>query len=161
MNLILAPDPILRTACAPFDFAGQKAAWLEREMIEVMIRERGIGLAAPQVGRLCRVLVMKPMGRAPIGLFNPEIVTLGGGYATGKEGCLSFPGQTRLVRRAQQAAVRFWTAAGLERTEVFVGLDARCVQHELDHLDGVTFDAKASPQSAMAMKALAAKRGRR
>lgn len=162
IKLLIAPHPMLRAQCVPVSFDdAPRLRHLEREMVEVMTRARGIGLAAPQVRLLLRVFTMKPMGRAPIALFNPEVVSTGGGYVTDREGCLSFPGQTRYIRRPAQVAVRYRTATGDERSEVFVGYDARCVQHEIDHLDGVTFDLLPVSQSAMAMKARDMARGRR
>jgi len=120
---------------------------LAEQMIEFMRTNKGIGLAAPQIGKSLRVFVMEVQGRARA-CFNPEIVESSTVMAEFQEGCLSFPGESCNISRPDTIIVRYQDARG-EWTETnLVGLEARCFQHELDHLDGVTMYDRLKEQNA-------------
>ena len=110
---------------------------LAQRMIQTMIRENGIGLAANQVGEHIRLFVMYVDGEF-FHCFDPSIITNTGEMISSKEGCLSFPNQFCQVTRYANITVRFANANGHYQTREFKGLAARCFQHELDHLNGIT-----------------------
>ena len=113
-------------------------------MLETMYDAPGIGLAAPQIGVLKRLLVMdcvKEEGAAPrpMALFNPEIIWASDDMNTYEEGCLSIPEQYAEVDRPAEVQVRWIDPNGAQHEEHFKGLWATCVQHEIDHLNGKLF----------------------
>ena len=117
---------------------------LADDMLETMYEAPGIGLAAPQVGVLQRLVVLdcvkgeneKPR---PLIMFNPEIIAASDETNVYEEGCLSIPEQFADVTRPAEVDVRWIDRAGHEQQEVFRGLWATCAQHEIDHLDGKLF----------------------
>lgn len=154
MKVIKAPDPRLLLVAEPFDFAKpqQDPILLARTLAGAMVSANAAGLAAPQIGISLRVFALMRGGH-PTVCFNPEILTRQGSMA-GPEGCLSFPGLFPMVRRASGVVVRCWTSTGLEQPNVVLtGLEARCFQHELDHLDGVLLDQRASAQAMVMARA--------
>ena len=111
-------------------------------MYASMYRAPGIGLAAPQVGSAIRLAVVDLMPDekpAPITLINPEIVAVSDELATREEGCLSLPGQYADVTRPARVKVRYQDEAGARKEIEADGLLATCLQHEIEHLDGVLF----------------------
>jgi peptide deformylase len=111
-------------------------------MFATMYRAPGIGLAAPQVGEKLRLAVVDLMPddqRAPIVLINPEVVAASAELATREEGCLSLPNQYADVTRPARVKIRFQDESGARREIEAEGLLATCLQHEIDHLDGVLF----------------------
>jgi peptide deformylase len=111
-------------------------------MFATMYQAPGIGLAAPQVGiglRFAVVDLMPDDKPAPIALINPEVIARSEEQATREEGCLSLPGQYADVTRPARVAVRYTDADGGKRQIEADGLLAACLQHEIDHLDGVLF----------------------
>jgi peptide deformylase len=131
-------DPILRKKAKPVTEFNPKLAKLLDGMGEMLYaREGRAGLAAPQVGILKRVVVLD-CGEGLIELINPEI-TESGGEQSAPEACLSFPGYFGIVRRANYVKVKSLDRNGEAFTLEGEGLLARCLQHELDHLDGVLF----------------------
>lgn len=106
-------------------------------MIETMYAADGVGLAAPQVGILKRLVVID-IGEGPVVLINPEILSMEGRYVD-VEGCLSVPGEQGEVERPEKLTVRALNENGEEVTYEAEDLFARAVCHELDHLDGVLF----------------------
>ncbi|MEM6941684.1 MAG: peptide deformylase [Pseudomonadota bacterium] len=143
--LVLWPDPRLSTVCAPVGEITGEVEALAVDLLETMYAAEGRGLAAPQVGVLQRVFVTdvgwKEGARVPRVFINPVLEEAGAAELTQDEGCLSIPGVTVPVRRPE--AVRFsWTALdGSAQRERFEGFAAVCMQHEMDHLEGVvTFD---------------------
>jgi peptide deformylase len=111
-------------------------------MFATMYRAPGIGLAAPQVGVGLRFTIvdLMPDDKAnPITLINPEVVARSEELATREEGCLSLPGQYADVTRPARVTVRFSDANGAKRQIEAEGLLAACLQHEIDHLDGILF----------------------
>lgn len=120
---------------------------LAEQMLEIMRRERGIGLAAPQIGLSRRVFVMEIDGQSRA-CFNPEILATSPDREDLPEGCLSFPGQSCIISRAREISVRYQNYRGDWYNESMSGLWARCFQHELDHLDGIVMQDRQKEQHA-------------
>lgn len=142
-------DPVLETPCAPIaDFGSAQLRKLVLDMFETMYANKGVGLAAPQVGVSQRLTVIDvSAGEDPesrLVLINPEIVTLEG-QQLGEEGCLSIPGFREDVRRAMTARVRAFDVSGTEYEVTGEELLARALQHEIDHLHGILFLKHLSP----------------
>jgi len=160
LPILVAPHPTLKLRCRPVA-AGDDAAMRElvARMFRAMYIAPGIGLAAPQVGVALRVAVIdlapddKP---APHVLINPEIVAASKEQATREEGCLSLPNMYAEITRAAQVKVRYLDLEGARREIEGSGLLAACLQHELDHLDGVLFvDHLSALKRNMLMRKLA------
>ncbi|GGG17449.1 peptide deformylase [Caldovatus sediminis] len=149
LPILLVPDPRLRArtrAVAPGDGAAVRA--LVPRMFAAMYAAPGIGLAAPQVGVGLRLAVvdLQPDDKpAPIVLVNPEIVAVSEERALREEGCLSLPGQYAEVERPARVKVRYQDLTGARQEIEADGLLAACLQHEIDHLDGVLFVDHLSP----------------
>ena len=140
MKLYLEDDPILKQKAENWDFKNHvNAAVIEREMIETMKASNGIGLAGNQVGLLRRVFVMKLADGREIGCFNPWIMIGDNDLINGEEGCLSFPNLWIKVERHNKITAAYLDNTGKQCIIELEGIDSRCFQHELDHLDGVTF----------------------
>jgi len=142
--ILLHPDPRLKKVCTPVPDLSDELRALADDMLESMYAAPGIGLAAPQVGVLSRLLVMdcvKEEGGAakPMVLFNPEIIASSDELNTYEEGCLSIPEHFADVTRPAVVEVRWLDRDGCEQQQVFDGLWATCVQHEIDHLNGKLF----------------------
>ena len=137
------PEPILKARARPVGAATWSGcAALVPRMFATMYRAPGIGLAAPQVGvglRFAVVDLMPDDKPAPIVLINPEVIARSEEQATREEGCLSLPGQYADVTRPARVTVRYTDAEGARRQIEAEGLLAACMQHEIDHLDGVLF----------------------
>jgi len=128
----------LSTQCQTADFTQpMDNLRLAQNLFQLMIRENGIGLAANQVGLSVRLFVMY-VDREAFHCFNPEIVETSAETITIAEGCLSFPGETCEVERYAKIRARFANARGHYQEREFTGIAARCFQHELDHLNGIT-----------------------
>jgi peptide deformylase len=133
-------DPILKQPAEQWNFENHvNAAVIEREMIELMKSNNGIGLAGNQVGLLLRVFVMRTTDGREFGCFNPWIMFGDNDFITGDEGCLSFTNLWLKVPRHNKITASYLDNAGKPCIIELEGLDARCFQHELDHLNGVTF----------------------
>lgn len=131
-------DPILRKTAKPVTEFNDRLGKLLDDMTETLYAKEGrAGLAAPQVGFLRRVIVMD-CGDGLIELINPEILELDG-EQIGPEACLSFPGYSGIVKRAQYVKIQSANRAGETFTLEGEGFLARCIQHEIDHLNGVLF----------------------
>lgn len=149
MKLVKFPNDILKKTMPEFDFDGQlDPRVIEKEMIELMVKERGIGLSANQVGLDARVLVMFPrdteLEMGPFAMFNPQIMEVSKEEITGIEGCLSFPDLVLPIKRPRIVVVQYLDS---EQNTCIIELkdtDARCVLHELEHLNGVCFIDKIS-----------------
>ena len=130
-------DPVLRKISRPVKEVTPKIVTLIDDMLDTMYEAMGVGLAAPQVGILKRIVVID-IGEGPIVLINPEILETSGSQ-TGQEGCLSLPGQAGIVTRPNYVKVRALDENGepyeFEGTELL----ARAVCHECDHLDGIMY----------------------
>ncbi|WP_375279272.1 peptide deformylase [Pseudooctadecabacter sp.] len=143
-TILIHPDPRLKAKADPVGSIDTEMRRLADDMLETMYDAPGIGLAAPQVGMMHRMLVMdcvKDEGEAPrpMVLINPEIIAASDERSIYDEGCLSIPDQYAEVERPAQVKVRWTDLDGKEVQEDFDGLWATCVQHEIDHLDGKLF----------------------
>ena len=128
-------DPVLRKVCRPVDEVNSRITTLLDDMVETMRAADGVGLAAPQVGILRRIVVVETEPGNVIELINPKIIAYAG-EQEGQEGCLSVPGRAGIVKRPMHVTVRAMNRKG-ETVEISgSGLTARAFCHELDHLDG-------------------------
>jgi peptide deformylase len=142
LPILFVPDPRLRAKAKPVQAGDPRVAPLAEEMLATMYKAPGIGLAAPQVGELLRLVVVdiRPDEKPePLVLVNPEIVAESRETATREEGCLSLPNQYADVTRPARVKVRWQDLSGAKKEIEAEGLLAACLQHELDHLDGVLF----------------------
>ncbi|APE42251.1 peptide deformylase [Sulfitobacter alexandrii] len=142
--ILLHPDPRLKKPADPVDDMSDELRALADDMLHTMYDAPGIGLAAPQIGVMSRLIVLdcvKEEGTTPrpLVMFNPEVISASDTLNTYEEGCLSIPDQYADVTRPAEVEVRWMDRDGVERTEVFDKLWATCVQHEIDHLDGKLF----------------------
>ncbi|MBW7922295.1 MAG: peptide deformylase [Rubellimicrobium sp.] len=149
-SIILHPDPRLKTVCRPVGGIDDPLRRLADDMLETMYDAPGIGLAAPQVGQMVRLLVMdcvkdKDTAPQPMVLVNPEITWTSEEPNVYEEGCLSIPDHYAEVTRPAEVRVRWTGLDGRAREEQFDGLWATCVQHEIDHLNGRLFIDHISP----------------
>ena len=130
-------DPCLTKVCKEVEEVNERTLTLIDDMLDTMYEAEGVGLAAPQVGVLKRIVVID-VGEGPIVMINPEILETSGSQ-TGLEGCLSVPGKTGEVTRPNYAKVK---ALNENMEEIIVEgeeLLARCLLHEIDHLDGIMY----------------------
>lgn len=142
--ILIHPDPRLKTVCKPVTDIDSSIRRLADDMLETMYDAPGIGLAAPQVGQLIRLLVMdcvkdRDEPPQPMVLLNPEITWSSDETNVYEEGCLSFPDQYADVTRPAEVKVRWTSLDGGTEDAHFTGLWATCVQHEIDHLNGRLF----------------------
>lgn len=142
--ILLHPDPRLKTVCAPVSDSSDELRALADDMLETMYHAPGIGLAAPQIGVLDRLIVMDCVKGEddpahPMVLINPEVIASSDDTSVYEEGCLSIPEQFAEVTRPAEVEVRWMTVDGTSTQQVFTDLWATCVQHEIDHLDGKLF----------------------
>lgn len=142
----LLGDPALRERCEPVATFDDELRRLARDLLDTMYAADGIGLAAPQVGVPLRVFAydVREPDRPTGVLVNPEVVERSGS-STEEEGCLSIPGLTAKVERAERVVVEGFDPDGEEVRFEADGLLARCFLHEVDHLDGVLFPDHLSP----------------
>jgi len=133
-------DPLLRKKSREIVEIDNKILDLLDDMVETMYKEEGVGLAAPQVGILKRVIVID-VGDGPIKLINPELVE-SEGEEIDLEGCLSIPGETGEVPRPKKVKVKYLDIQGNAQIIEGTGLLARALCHEIDHLNGVLFTDK-------------------
>jgi peptide deformylase len=140
------PDPILRKKCEEVKEITEKIKNLGWDMVETMIENQGIGLAAPQVGVLKRIIAVhliqertteEKTAKSPQVFINPKILRKSKETVIEEEGCLSFPGLFLKIKRAREIEIESLN----EKGEIFhlkaVGLPARVLQHEIDHLNGI------------------------
>lgn len=136
-NIRTYGDEILRKKSRSIDVVNDRIKTLIKDMFETMYEADGVGLAAPQVGILKRVVVID-VGEGPIALINPEIIEQGGKYID-VEGCLSVPGEQGEVERPEKIKVKALNEEGKEIILEAEDLFARAICHEVDHLNGVLF----------------------
>lgn len=145
LPILLVPDARLRQICRPVETIDAATERLLDDMLETMYAAPGIGLAAPQIGSLSRLIVIdvadKEEGETanPLKMINPEIVKASEDLSVCREGCLSIPEQYAEVTRPSAVTVRFKTPQGKIELLDADGLLATCIQHEIDHLNGVLF----------------------
>jgi len=139
IELFKYPDPLLRKVSEDVTFPlDDKTSRLIKFMYRAMYQHHGIGLAAVQIGYTKRMFVMDTSraGDKPQVFFNPEIVKKSTETLCDNEGCLSAPGKTGEVRRDLRIILKYRDEEGKEQQKTFYNLAARCIQHELDHLEG-------------------------
>lgn len=144
LPILTAPDPRLKLKAQPVTKVDARINRLMDDMLETMYQAPGIGLAATQVGVLERVIVVdvsdhEPGNRAPLALANPEIVWASEELAQAQEGCLSVPEHYADVVRPARVRVQYLDRSGKPSQIEADGLLATCLQHEIEHLDGVLF----------------------
>ncbi len=143
LDIVIAPDPVLKKKARPVEAVDGRIRRLMDDMLETMYAAPGIGLAAPQVGVLARVIVVDVSGkgepRQPYRMVNPEVVWQSDDLRVYQEGCLSLPDQFADVSRPAEAKVRYLDQDGQIQELHATGLLAVCVQHEIDHLEGILF----------------------
>lgn len=142
--ILLHPDPRLKKLCAPVPDITDDLRVLADDMLSTMYDAPGVGLAAPQVGVLTRLVVLdcvKEDGEKPrpVAMFNPQVVASSDEQNTYEEGCLSLPDLYADVTRPKVIDVEWMDRDGKAQRDTFDGLWATCVQHEIDHLDGKLF----------------------
>ncbi|WP_419907371.1 peptide deformylase [Hoeflea sp.] len=141
--LVLLPDPVLRAKSEPIERVDDDVQALADDMLETMYDAPGIGLAAIQVGIPRRLLVVdcskEDEERNPIVVINPEIVARSDETSTYEEGCLSIPDYYAEVERPAHVTVEYVDREGKKQQVEAEGLLATCLQHEIDHLNGVLF----------------------
>ena len=142
-TILTAPDPRLKKKAEAVASVDGEVRQLMDDMLETMYAAPGIGLAAPQVGQAVRVIVLDVARRddppQPLRMANPEIVEASDEDATYEEGCLSVPEHYSDVARPARVTVRYLDRDGETKELACEGLLATCVQHEIDHLDGILF----------------------
>lgn len=164
-ELVDENDPILREPAKPFSFEWPEydPKELAEGLIETMIKHRGVGIAAPQVGIPYQVMAVgNPDDKSSIMVFfNPKVVDIFGEMEYYKEGCLSFPDLFIKIRRPTGVRLRFTDVNNETTTTKYMAITARIIQHEYDHLQGVVFKDKATHyhlSQAKKHKRLAARR---
>ncbi|AIE83375.1 peptide deformylase [Fimbriimonas ginsengisoli] len=136
--IVKIPAPVLRQQAIELPKITKKTLLLIDDMLRIMRRANGVGLAAPQLGILQRLIVIAPEGMRPTAMVNPKIVKMEG-EQIGQEGCLSIPGLYGDVKRAFYVEVEALNRKGVPVTFELEGMPARVAQHEIDHLDGKLF----------------------
>jgi|TARA_Y100000294_G_scaffold53351_1_gene50337 peptide deformylase len=143
LPIIVAPDPRLKVTAKPVKNVDDGVRLLMDDMLETMHAANGIGLAAPQVGDKRRVIVVDVAGEDedpdPVQMANPELLWVSGEMQIQEEGCLSLPEHYAEVERPDAIRVRYLDYEGEIREREADGWLATCIQHEMDHLDGVLF----------------------
>jgi peptide deformylase len=142
-KIVIEPDPILRKKSESLEKVDDEIRKLLDDMLETMYAAPGIGLAAVQVGILKRIIVIDiskdEEKKTPLFLVNPEIISRSKKTSVYEEGCLSLPGHFAEIERPAECQVKFIDYDGKEKELVADGLLATCIQHEVDHLNGVLF----------------------
>lgn len=150
LKLVTHPNDILNKRMPDFDFDNpvMDPRDLEEQMVKLMYASNGIGLAAPQVGIEARVFTIYTRNlqgvTEPFAVFNPKIIASSDEMEMNEEGCLSFPNLFFHVPRHAHIVVEFFDR---DKNPVIIrldGIDSRCFQHELDHLEGICFTSKVS-----------------
>ena len=142
-KILIEPDPILRKKCEPIEKVNDDIRNLMKDMLQTMYDAPGIGLAAVQIGVLKRLVVIdiskEEKKRDPLFLINPEILSKSENTSVYEEGCLSLPGQFAEIERPAKCLLKYVDLNGKEKKLKADGLLSTCIQHEVDHLNGVLF----------------------
>ena len=142
-SIIVEPDPILRKKSEDLENVNDNTRKLLDDMLKTMYAAPGIGLAAVQVGILKRLIVIdiskEKEKKNPLFLINPEIIFQSKNTSTYEEGCLSLPGHFAEIERPTECQIKYVDYNGQKRELKAGGLLATCIQHEVDHLNGVLF----------------------
>lgn len=142
LKLVKSPDPWLERKVSPFSFNFLNAKEVERQMIELMLQEGGIGLSANQVALDAQIFVIKPYlikGAGPFAVINPEILRVSEESELMPEGCLSHPDLYLRVKRPKHIVAKYLDTEAQECIIELYDIDARCFLHEYDHLQGIEF----------------------
>lgn len=161
LPILEVPNPVLKKKCVPVAGIDERIERLLDDMLETMYDAPGIGLAAPQVGITERVVVIDVSEdkNQPLKLVNPELAWTSDDRVTHEEGCLSLPKQFADVKRPSKVKLRYMDESGQARELDADGLLSRCIQHELDHLEGILFtDHISALKRNMIMRKLAKQR---
>ena len=158
-KILTEPDPILRQKSQPVDKVDDLTRKLMDDMLETMYLAPGIGLAAIQIGVPKRIIVLDiskdPEKKEPMYFVNPVIVSTSKNNITYEEGCLSVPGQFAEIDRAERCHVKYLDYNGNHKELKSEGLLATCIQHEIDHLEGILFiDYLSNLKKSMIIKKL-------
>ena len=142
-KILTEPDPILRKKSSPIANVDNDLRKMLKNMLETMYKAPGIGLAAIQVGILKRAVVIdvskEDEKKNPLFLINPEIIYRSNETSTYEEGCLSLPGQYAEIERPSKCQLKYIDFDGKAKELKAEGLLSTCIQHEIDHLDGILF----------------------
>ena len=142
-KILIEPDPILRKKSDPVQAVDDHVRKLMDDMIETMYKAPGIGLAATQIGILKRIVVIDiskdDEKKNPLFIVNPEIINQSKNTSIHEEGCLSLPGQFAEIERPAECTLKYIDYHGKEKKLKANGLLATCIQHEVDHLNGILF----------------------
>ena len=140
-KILTEPNPFLRQKSKPVDKVDDSIRELMDDMVETMYNAPGIGLAAIQIGEPKRIIVLDvskdPEKKEPMYFVNPEIVSTSKDNATYEEGCLSVPGQFAEIDRPDKCHIKYLDYNGETKELKAEGLLATCIQHEIDHLEGI------------------------
>ena len=143
LNIVYAPSKVLEKKAGEVKIIDKSIKSLVNNMFDTMYKNKGVGLAAPQVNESLQILVMdcsnKENKYEPLVLLNPKIINKSESYKENEEGCLSFPDQYFEVSRPESLNVNFLDIEGNKKEKFFNGFEAVCVQHEIDHLSGTLF----------------------
>ena len=142
-KIVIEPDPILRKESEPIEKVDNDLRKLLDDMLETMYAAPGIGLAAVQIGILKRLIVIDiskdKEKKNPLFLINPEIVSKSKNTSIYEEGCLSLPGHFAEIERPSECQINFLDYNGKKKEITAKGLLSTCIQHEVDHLNGILF----------------------
>ena len=142
-NIVIEPDPILRKKSDILEKVDDELRILLDDMLETMYSAPGIGLAAVQIGILKRLIVIDiskdKEKKNPIFLINPEIISKSKNTSIYEEGCLSLPGHFAEIERPEECQIKYIDYDGKKKEMKANGLLATCIQHEIDHLNGILF----------------------
>jgi len=142
-KIIIEPDSILRKKSEPLEKVNDEVRKLMNDMLDTMYNAPGIGLAAIQIGILKRIVVIDiskdKEKKEPLFLVNPEIISKSSKTSTYEEGCLSLPGQFAEVERPAECVLKYVDYSGNKKELKADGLLSTCIQHEVDHLNGILF----------------------
>ena len=142
-NIVIEPDPILRKKSDYLEKVDDELRRLMDDMLETMYAAPGIGLAAVQIGILKRLIVIditkNDEKKDPLFLINPKIISKSSNTSTYEEGCLSLPGHFAEIERPAECQVSYMDYNGKKKEMTAKGLLSTCIQHEVDHLNGVLF----------------------
>lgn len=143
--VVKIPEPVLRSVAKEVPKVNKRVRVIADNMVSIMKKARGVGIAAPQIGVSERIIVIAPE-RKPIVLINPVVVSSSGTQVR-EEGCLSIPGLYGDVERAAEVEIEAYDVKGRAVGFTMEGYAATVVQHEIDHLDGILFIDKVDPKT--------------
>ena len=138
MQILTEDHKLLRRKAKRIDKVDDTIRNVAISMIKTMIENDGLGLSGNQVGVMKRIIIVSVDGEPKV-MINPEIVSMSEENCSMTEGCLSFPGQFYDIDRPAELVVKYRSMSGRPMLENYTGITARCIMHEIDHLDGIVF----------------------